>query len=231
VLTRVYGVIENRSLDQAATDPDAALADREISPRLGWQLAYDSRERSRRDLRRSGLFFGLDISGSHESLGSDLSGIGVFTQISFFHPLGAQEEGRFTYAHAYRTGLINVSGMPVPSPDRLRIGGEFSVRGYPTNSLGPLAPDGTPLGGEVEFILNEEVHARLAYGLSALAFVDAGNVWAERGSYGGGLSLSAGLGFRYTSPIGPLRLDVGFPIDRRPTDPRYRIHFGFGTVF
>ena len=42
---------------------------------------------------------------------------------------------------------------------------------------------------------------------------------------------SAGVGLRYASPVGPLRLDVGFPLDQRTTDPDYQVYFGFGTVF
>ena len=86
------------------------------------------------------------------------------------------------------------------------------------------------------FIVNQEVHALLLrterYGsVSALGFFDAGNTWANRESVGGGLFKSVGVGARYNSPFGPLRLDVGFPLDRRPDDPNYKVYLGFGSVF
>ena len=67
--------------------------------------------------------------------------------------------------------------------------------------------------------------------VSGLAFFDAGNVWANRDAVTGDLFKSVGLGARYQSPVGPLRLDFAVPLDRRPTDPEYKVYFGFGSVF
>ena len=53
----------------------------------------------------------------------------------------------------------------------------------------------------------------------------------NRDSLGGGLFKSVGVGARYMSPVGPFRLDIGFPLDRRPDDPSHKIYFGFGSVF
>ena len=64
-----------------------------------------------------------------------------------------------------------------------------------------------------------------------MLFFDAGNVWEDTGDFGSELFKSLGLGFRYASPVGPLRLDVAFPVDRREMDPSHKIYFGFGHVF
>ena len=93
-----------------------------------------------------------------------------------------------------------------------------------------------PLGGELLFVVNQEVHADLlrtgSFGtLSALVFFDAGNVWLDRSTLDTDLFTSAGVGLRYLSPIGPLRLDFAVPLDRRPTDPNSKLYFGFGSVF
>ena len=161
---------------------------------------------------------------------------GIVSQAKYFLPLGKFAAGRFTWAQFWRAGITEAVDQPVPLVDRFRVGGEFSVRGYPTNSLGPLTPEGDPLGGELLFVVNQELHAlllrtRSAGSVSALAFFDAGNVWLNRDNLGGGLFKSVGVGARYNSPFGPLRLDVAMPLDRRPDDPTYKIYLGFGSVF
>jgi len=67
--------------------------------------------------------------------------------------------------------------------------------------------------------------------LWAVAFLDAGNVWLQPSTVDSELFKAYGVGFRYSSPIGPLRLDFGWPLDRREGDPDYRIYVGFGAVF
>jgi outer membrane translocation and assembly module TamA len=182
------------------------------------------------------VFAGIDFLGSHESLGSDVTLVGVVSQLKYFWPLGKLASGRLTWAQFWRAGVTEAKDQDVPFVDRFRAGGEFSVRGYPTNSLGPQNDDGVPLGGEVMFIVNQELHADLvrtrSFGsVSALAFFDAGNVWLDRAAVEADLFKSVGIGARYLSPFGPFRLDYAVPLDRRPTDPDYKIYFGFGSVF
>ena len=64
---------------------------------------------------------------------------------------------------------VTARGDSVPYADRLFLGGEYSVRGYPTDSLGPLDPDGVALGGEFLFVVNQELQARLYDSLTGLA--------------------------------------------------------------
>ena len=61
--------------------------------------------------------------------------------------------------------------------------------------------------------MNQELHARLWRGVSGLVFFDAGNVWTDRGSTNVDLFKSVGMGFRYFSPIGPLRLCDAIGLD------------------
>ena len=86
------------------------------------------------------------------------------------------------------------------------------------------------------FIVNQELHADLfrteRFGtVAALAFFDAGNVWLDRSTLDADLFTSVGIGVRYLSPFGPLRLDFAVPLDRRPSDPHSKLYFGFGSVF
>jgi outer membrane translocation and assembly module TamA len=207
-----------------------------VSPLLGYQIAWDSVSRRISEDRRRGAFLGLDIVGAHQSLGSDVTLYGLVSQAKYFLPLGRLASGRFTWAQFWRGGITEARNQPVPLGDRFRLGGEFSVRGYPTNSLGPQSPEGVATGGELLFIVNQELHALLlrtenAGTVSALVFFDAGNAWQSRDSLDYKLFKSVGVGARYNSPVGPLRLDVALPLDRRPDDPTYKIYVGFGSVF
>ena len=236
IQNRPYISFQNPRLVGTGPNPGLPADQRVVSPLLGWQFAFDSLSRRIGEDRRQGLFLGVDLLGSHEALGSDVTLFGVVSQAKYFLPLGRSRSGRLTWAQFWRGGINEAVDQSVPLLDRFRVGGEFSVRGYPTNSLGPQGPDGLPLGGELLFVVNQELHALLlrterAGTVSALAFFDAGNVWLNRDSLGGGLFKSVGVGARYNSPFGPLRLDFAVPLDRRPDDPDYTVHFGFGSVF
>jgi translocation and assembly module TamA len=229
---RVYAEFERVHKTEETVDPNTPLDQRVISPRLGWQLIYDSR-----DLhvgggnRAKGLFYGLNLIGSSGALGSNLTSLGTFQQLSQFLPFGDPASGRIDWQHSYRVSTANVRDESVPTDNRLKAGGEFSVRGYPTNSLGPHDDTGAALGGEFLLIANEELHIRLGAGFSTLVFCDAGNVWATLHDVSWQFATSCGVGFRWFSPFGPLRLDWAFPLNRRPDDPRSTLYFGFGSVF
>ena len=113
-------------------------------------------------------------------------------------------------------------------------GGAYSVRGYETESLGPrevLGDLDRALGGEALFVLNQELRYPLPWDLVGLAFFDAGQVWARPQDADFDLAKSLGLGLRARTPVGLLRLDVGFPLDRRPGDDSYKLYAGFGNAF
>lgn len=233
---RLYVRFQDPEVTGASDDPNLPLDDRVVSPLLGWQVAFDNERRRAGELRRRGIFVGVDFIGSHTALGSDVTSVGVVSQLKYFMPIGRSEKGRFTWAQFWRGGWNEAKDGPIPFVDRFRAGGEFSVRGYPTNSLGPIGPDGLPLGGELLFIVNQEIHADLIRtermgAISALVFFDAGNVFLDRSTLETGLFKSVGIGARYLSPFGPLRLDLAFPLDRRPDDPESKLYFGFGSVF
>ena len=221
---RTYAVIEDRKV--TPLDPAVPVDDLLLSPRFGWQAVFNTYDPGLDMAKRKGTFVGLDLSGSFETLGSDADSVAAFSQFKWFLPFR-----HFTWAQSWRIGLTKAFGTEVPFVDRLRAGGEYSVRGYPTNSLGPRDPDGVPLGGEVMLVVNQELHRRLWRSLWAVAFLDAGNVWLQPSTVDSELFKAYGVGFRYSSPIGPIRLDLGWPLDRREGDPDYRIYIGFGAVF
>jgi outer membrane protein assembly factor BamA len=162
--------------------------------------------------------------------------LGIFGQLKLFGWPGramGRGGGAFTWAQSFRAALLEpYDSTEIPTSERLRAGGEHSVRGYRTESLGPLDDEGNALGGEVLFIVNQELRFPLQRDwLSGLVFFDAGNVWESRESIDSGLFKSVGLGLRALTPAGPLRFDVAFPLDRRVGDDRVKVYFGFGHVF
>ncbi len=175
---------------------------------------------------RKGLFIGLDLSGSHTSLGADVTSVAAFTQFKLLRPFSKV----FNWSQSYQLGTIATEDG-VPFVDRLRTGGEFSVRGYPRDSLGPLNDEGVAIGGELLFVMNQEVHFPIWKNLRGLGFFDAGNVWVRPSDFELDLFKASGLGLRYHSPFGPIRLDVAFPLDRREIDPTHKIYVGYANIF
>jgi outer membrane protein insertion porin family len=229
---RVYTVYKtSRTEDRSLPEIPAQKVD---SPYTGWQVSFDTGERSffETSTDRRTIFLGSDLSFSSENLGSDYTGLGWFGQVKPQIPLVPMGDSALVWVHNYRIGLRETRGDgELPFFDRLFAGGEFSVRGYPTNSLGPTAEDGTPLGGEAMFITNQELRFPIWNLLSGVAFFDAGNVWEDRQAVDSTLFKSIGLGLRADSPVGPLRLDFAYPLDRREGDPEYKIYFGLGQTF
>jgi len=142
--------------------------------------------------------------------------------------------GDFVLAGRLRAGGAFPYGddETVPPDDRFFLGGGTTVRGYPFNSLGPEDDQGNPIGGRVETLGNFEVRVRVAGNLGIVLFADAGGVWR----YIDEVSLDTagfgtGIGLRYHTVFGPLRLDYGFAPTWRNSLERGRIYIGIGHVF
>ncbi|HET9228208.1 MAG TPA: BamA/TamA family outer membrane protein, partial [Thermoanaerobaculia bacterium] len=134
------------------------------------------------------------------------------------------------WAQSLQTGLAQAySGQSLISDDRFFAGGEFSVRGYERRSL--RVEEGDP-EEETLLVLNEELRFPLPFeDFTGLVFFDAGQVWEGLGAFDTDLATSLGLGLRMKSPVGLLRLDLAFPLDRRPGDESYKLYLGFGNAF
>lgn len=224
------------------------------SPVIGSQFIYDGRSSaggaSREDpvvgsnlqanaLLRGlegslGTFASLDVSQSADFLDNDLDYVRAFAQV--FHSRRAFElAGRtVVWAQSWRLGVIENSGDELPLDQRFFAGGEYSVRGYGRESLGPQEAfdDGVrALGGEALFVVNQELRFPVAGDFEGVVLFDSGNVWDDADELFDEFLSSAGLGVRYRSPLGLLRLDVAVPLDRREGDDSLRFYLGFGHVF
>ena len=113
---------------------------------------------------------------------------------------------------------------------RLYSGGGGSVRGYGYQQLGPKDANNDPVGGrdQVEFA----AEARYRFGnFGIVPFVDAGRVGESSQPALSGLRYGAGIGARYYTNFGPLRIDVATPIGRRPGESVIALYIGIGQAF
>jgi outer membrane protein insertion porin family len=128
----------------------------------------------------------------------------------------------------------------LPASERFYAGGDTTVRGFALDRLGTpdtIDPAGFPKGGQGLVVLNGEVRIPVRGVLGAVAFLDAGNVFPTVADMDfRQMRAAVGVGLRYRSPVGPVRVDLGFKLDRRmlPTGQRERptaLHISLGQAF
>lgn len=144
-----------------------------------------------------------------------------------------------------RAGNITASGDPttrVPFFKRYFLGGATNLRGWGRFEVAPLSAGGLPIGGTRFANASVELRAPIWGQLSGVAFFDAGTVWADPDRLIGediGWRYNVGPGLRYQTPIGPIRVDVGYqlnPIENLfeitgEKQRRFRFHFSIGQAF
>ncbi|MFC4254594.1 BamA/TamA family outer membrane protein [Altererythrobacter xixiisoli] len=138
---------------------------------------------------------------------------------------------------AARARFATISGAPVEgvAPSRrLYAGGGGSVRGYGYRAIGPQNSEGDPTGGRslTELSLEARIRTGLFDGaLGVVPFVDAGTV--GNGSTPGfdEIKIGAGIGVRYYTSFGPMRVDFAVPLNRGPNDDRFAVYVALGQTF
>jgi translocation and assembly module TamA len=121
--------------------------------------------------------------------------------------------------------------LQIPADKRFYAGGTATVRGYKYQSVGPAFPDNTPEGGTAVVAGTLELRQRIAGNYGAVAFVDAGQVAANDWSFSHPWGIGVGIGGRYYTSIGPIRLDVAFPVNKLPDSGSFQIYLGIGQAF
>ena len=142
------------------------------------------------------------------------------------------DNDRYVLAARARLGSIIASDLSdVPKNRRLYSGGGGSVRGYERREIGPLDAEGDPIGGRSVAEASLEMRARLYGNLGGVVFVDAGTVDTESFPGFDEIQVASGFGVRYHSPVGPIRLDIAFPVNPRDTDDAFQLYFSIGQAF
>jgi len=150
---------------------------------------------------------------------------------SAYHPVG----GRVVVAGRVRLGTIFGSSLFNMAPSRrLYAGGGGSVRGYGYQQLGPKDLDGDPIGGRglAEFALEARVRLKqLGGNLGIVPFFDGGTLTSSARPDFRHWRTAVGLGVRYYSLFGPIRVDVGVPLNRQTGDGPFAVTVSLGQAF
>jgi len=184
-----------------------------------------------------------DLSFEFAGIGGDSKFIKAEARARWYYPFWKSPAlGTFVFATGgtFGYGLGYGNQRELPLFERYFPGGINSVRGFRILSLGPRPPvvdnfgnlvRRDPIGGSQQLIFNNEIIFPIveSLGLKGVLFVDAGNAFsAAEGIDLNEMRLATGAGIRWLSPIGPLRIEIGFPLNPRVGDDRQAVMFSFG---
>jgi len=198
-----------------------------LTPALVWDLRDDIFN------PRKGSLHGIALKEALSELGSQADFAKLTIQSSWYIPAGTG----VLAALSARAGMAwpRRETSEVPLHERFYLGGSTTVRGYNQDSVGPssIGPDGQPipLGGASMAVFNAELRLNPSEGFGFVLFSDAGNVWSGQEIVLDDLRASFGAGIRYGTPVGPLRIDYGQKIHRRPGESPGELHFNIGHAF
>ncbi|MEK6672856.1 MAG: outer membrane protein assembly factor BamA [Nitrospirota bacterium] len=190
-------------------------------------LIYDTRDNPFDP--KKGLLMGVSMKLASGLLFSGTDFIKVVANGSYYKEISA----RHVFAASVRVGAAQGFGSTrgLPLVERFFLGGRSTVRGYNQDTLGPKGSDGTPTGGNAFFMANIEMRTYLGRGIGLVTFIDSGNVWVKASDIRPSLKHTAGIGLRYSTPVGPLRIDYGYKLSREAGEGIGALHFSIGHAF
>jgi outer membrane protein insertion porin family len=248
-ITRQTSILLSYAFEQIRREE--IVDERERSRRRSIDLAYTRDTRDFYFNPKRGMYINTKAGFSGGFLGGEDHFYTFIASYQSYRRIG----GGAVFAYRVRGGYAETFGdskdSGVPFESRFFSGGGNSVRGYRENSLGPQDDEGDPLGGRVLLLTNVELRFPLPYlaryNFGGALFVDGGNVWSsfeeiEPGQFSlyseredttyRDYRYSTGVGLRYNTPIGPIRLDVGFPLKKtEDIDRDYLFHISLGQIF
>jgi outer membrane protein insertion porin family len=253
-----YTISNTRTFDERLSEEEQALIDRRF-PQVRLSVISGAVSLDRRDdvvEPTRGTFLSAESSLAARSLGSEVGFLKTYLQGYWFKQL--PRAPRVIFATRASIGLADgferevpldpdnppIEGLPetiedLPASERFFAGGDTTIRGFALDTVGApntISPDGFPRGGNAVLIMNGELRVAVYKDFGAAVFVDGGNVFARVTQFDiGELRGSVGFGLRYRSPIGPVRIDLGFKLDRREfggeLEKRTGLHFSIGQAF
>ena len=226
-------------INQVESDATVAIQEEKgssITSSITPQLSYDSRDHFFNPTRGTQSNLSVEFAG----LGGDNRFIKTDAKARWYYPLLKDPRWGGNYIFSlggtlgYGVGLKErPSGKKnLPLFERYFPGGINSVRGFSERSLGPRE-EGDPIGGDKQMILNTELLFPIyeQYGLGGVTFFDMGQAFKDTESINpGDFRRSVGFGARWLSPFGPLRVELGFPLNKQNGDDTSLIGFSFGGL-
>ncbi|NJD57749.1 MAG: outer membrane protein assembly factor BamA [Nitrospirae bacterium] len=212
--------------------PDVVLSKEDVGTlaisALRPSLVFDTRDNPFDPTR--GIVAGLSVKIASSLLFSETDFVKMTLYGSSFHQL----HKRLVLALSARGGIAYGYGdtTELPLVERFFLGGRFSVRGYEQDTLGPKGADDNPTGGNAFAMGSVELRTYVGKGLSIVPFLDFGNVWVKVSDFKpSDIKYTAGLGLRYGTPVGPLRVDYGYKLNKEKNESSGELHFSIGHAF
>jgi translocation and assembly module TamA len=220
---RFWGIMENHfitlSRDDFEVGGEAGIATFLI-PGVRWRKRILDNDLD----PNHGLDMSLELRGGTDTVISDSSFIRSNFNIQYLYKLPF---GFKTILRGQAGGMWVDEFRALPPSERFFAGGDRSIRGYDFQDLGPINSSGKVIGGEYIGIISFELEKYLTEKWGVAGFVDTGNAFGGPGS-DTGLKTGIGLGLRWRSPVGPVRVDLAHPLD---DDTAIKLHLRIGPDF
>jgi translocation and assembly module TamA len=173
----------------------------------------------------------LSVTPSHIFSTADLNYVTSLVSASTYWQLG--ENGRAVLAgRAQLASIDGASLLALPADQRIYVGGGGTIRPYAYQTAGPLASNNDPIGGKSSLVLNFEGRLKVTDTIGIVPFLDAGSYYESSvPQLGQRLLYGVGLGLRYYTAFGPLRLDLATPLYRRGSDSPIQVYISLGEAF
>jgi translocation and assembly module TamA len=173
----------------------------------------------------------LNVTPAHTFSGSHLTFVTNLLSGSTYWPLGSAQRTIL----AGKLALASLDGAPLgqlPADQRIYAGGGGSIRPYGWELAGPLASNNKPIGGRSSMVLNLEARIKITETIGIVPFVDAGSYYESPvPQLGRTLLYGVGVGARYYTAFGPLRLDLATPLHKRSADSPIQVYISLGEAF
>ncbi|MCF7876992.1 MAG: outer membrane protein assembly factor BamA [Candidatus Omnitrophica bacterium] len=198
-------------------------------------LAYDTRDNVFSP--RKGIYFSNTLQLTGSFLGGDKDFTKYHSRLSLYFPAVNESVVETRFKVGFADPFSDTDEVPIY--ERFFAGGASTIRGYHERKVGPIDSNEDPLGGEALFVANIEYTYPLADFLKVATFYDVGNVWKKNSDFfqtedgREALYSSVGLGLRVKTPIGPVSVDYGWPLDKEPGEEgrEGRFHFNVSRDF
>ena len=144
------------------------------------------------------------------------------------------DAGRYVAAGRVKVGALFGADdiRNVPASKRFYSGGGNSIRGFGYQAIGPKDPAGEPIGGKSLFEVGAEIRVKITETWGVVPFFEGGSVFdSSVPDFSRKLRWGAGIGVRYYTGFGPIRLDVAAPINKQPGDDKFQIYVSIGQAF
>jgi translocation and assembly module TamA len=177
----------------------------------------------------SGTRLSLTVTPWSSLAGPDVTFFSAKATASAYQAL--DEKNRYVLAGFAGIGtILGPARDRLPPDKRLYAGGGGSVRGYGFQMIGPVNADDRPQGGKGSVEAGVELRIKITDTIGVAPFLEMGMV-NESSTPLSRPFFGAGLGFRYFTPIGPVRLDVGVPLNKRDVDDAFQVYISLGQAF